>query len=243
MNVARVSVVAFVSMCCVSVFGQTKGTTATQFPKGLSKQIIEKYKPIPLTTNVISGELQTENSGKYHYYTFIAGPGEVTLTLSVESYQGSSSNTAYFTLFDNNEQWLGGGSTMSIPNMPHQVVTKIYISSKQPVLLRITEGAFGRGKFKLAVSGAVELSRGRPTTESENLDPLLSATRESISPRSTTDDHDPLLTTSNEPISPRNRPDNLGRCLPKQGTLIIKMKDGSKKIIDLSEAETITIVP
>jgi len=32
-------------------------------------------------------------------------------------------------------------------------------------------------------------------------------------------------------------------CLPKQGTLIIKMKDGSKKIIDLSEAETITVVP
>lgn len=32
-------------------------------------------------------------------------------------------------------------------------------------------------------------------------------------------------------------------CLPKRGTLIIKMKDGSKKIIDLSEAETITVVP
>lgn len=32
-------------------------------------------------------------------------------------------------------------------------------------------------------------------------------------------------------------------CLPKQGTLIIKMKDGSKKIIDLSEADTITVVP
>jgi hypothetical protein len=32
-------------------------------------------------------------------------------------------------------------------------------------------------------------------------------------------------------------------CLPKQGTLIVKMKDGSKKIIDLSEAETVTIVP
>jgi hypothetical protein len=34
-----------------------------------------------------------------------------------------------------------------------------------------------------------------------------------------------------------------GDCLPKQGTLIIRMKDGSKKIIDLSEAETVTVIP
>jgi len=38
-----------------------------------------------------------------------------------------------------------------------------------------------------------------------------------------------------------NRPS--ADCLPKRGTLIIKMKNGSKKIIDLSEAETLTFVP
>lgn len=37
-------------------------------------------------------------------------------------------------------------------------------------------------------------------------------------------------------------PTNELECLPKQGTLIIKMKGGSKKIIDLSEAATITVV-
>ena len=39
------------------------------------------------------------------------------------------------------------------------------------------------------------------------------------------------------------RENKKGNCLPKQGTLIIKMKDGSKKIVDLSEAETVTVVP
>jgi hypothetical protein len=46
--------------------------------------------------------------------------------------------------------------------------------------------------------------------------------------------------------SPTNFPKEIQTsldCLPKQGTLIIKMKDGSKKIIDLGEAETITVVP
>ena len=38
-------------------------------------------------------------------------------------------------------------------------------------------------------------------------------------------------------------PANNLNCLPKQGTLIIKMKDGSKKIVDLSDAETVTVVP
>ena len=33
------------------------------------------------------------------------------------------------------------------------------------------------------------------------------------------------------------------KIFPKKGTMIIKMKDGSKKIIDLSEAEKITVVP
>lgn len=36
---------------------------------------------------------------------------------------------------------------------------------------------------------------------------------------------------------------NSANCLPKRGTLIVKMKDGSKKMIDLSEAQAITVVP
>ncbi len=254
MKVAKVSIVAFVVMCCVNAFGQKKESTTAQYPKGLSKQIIEKYKPIPLTTSLISGELQDSNSGKYHYYTFMAGPGEITLTLSVESYPRSSSNMAIFTLFDNNEQWLGGGSTMSIPSMPHQTETEISIPSKQPVLLRITEGVnFGLGKYQIKISGAAEFSLAKSSTENENLnpllqaksstenhDPLLDATSESIGIRNK---HDPLLAATQESISIRNKTDNLEKCLPKQGTLIIKMKDGSKKIIDLSEAETVTVVP
>ena len=40
-----------------------------------------------------------------------------------------------------------------------------------------------------------------------------------------------------------NSPSDPSSCLPKQWTLIIKMRDGSKKIIDLAGADSITIVP
>ena len=224
MKVTNLLGFALIVVYCVSAFGQTKESTAAQSPKVLSKQIVEKYKPIPLSTNLISGELQDSNSGKYHYYSFVAGRGEIILTVSLESTPRASANGFSFALYDNNEEILGYGVAMSIPSMPHQKVTRIYIPSQQPVLLRITEGAnFGLGKYRIQIGGAVEFSQVNSTAESENLDPLVTATQASI--RSD------------------NKADYLEKCLPKKGTLIIKMRDGSKKIIDLSEAETVTIVP
>lgn len=63
MKQAKISIFAFALICCIHAFGQF---VMGQSAKGLSEQIIEKYNPIPLTTNVISGELQPRNSGKYH---------------------------------------------------------------------------------------------------------------------------------------------------------------------------------
>jgi hypothetical protein len=51
-----------------------------------------------------------------------------------------------------------------------------------------------------------------------------------------------VLNTGNTPTDTRASANNL-RCLPKQGTLIIRMKDGSKRVVDLSDADTFTVVP
>lgn len=140
----QLSITAFAALCCIHTFGQF---TMGQSTKVLSEQIIEKYKPILLNTNTISGELQSSNSGKYHYYSFVAGRGEVIITVNLES--TTDLNGLKIELFDNSELPLGFDMAMSLPSKPFQKATKIYIPSRQPVLFRITEGVnSGLGKYK-----------------------------------------------------------------------------------------------
>lgn len=234
MKFAHLLVLAFIAGSCVNAFAQKP--TAAEPARGLSQDIIEKYKPIPLTTNVISGELENKNSGKYHYYSFMAGRGEIVLYISLESTPQASTNALKIDLFDNNELPLGFELVMAIPSMPYRKATKIYIASKQPVVLRITEGVnFGIGKYRIEIGGVVEFSHDRAIAKSVNSDSLVTATQ--------TREIDPLVTATQPSNRSRNNTDYLEKCLPKRGTLIIRMKDGSKRIVDLSEAETVTIVP
>ncbi len=183
--------------------------------------------PTPLTSDVISGTLSPDKKGDKYYYSFVANPGDVTVTLTVEA-ENRRDNVvqAHLILYDEREVQLGetkyvatylGGTAQGVENFNLKKRQRVV------VLIEMSRFSAGYGKYRLKVSGPVDFSQNKPTTERENVDPLLDATQESI--RS------------------RNKTDDLGKCLPKQGTLVIKMKDGSKKIIDLNEAETITVVP
>jgi hypothetical protein len=129
--------------------------------QSLSKQIIEKYSPTRITNDIILGQLKPENNGKASYYTFIAGPGEITITMTIESQPDSWSNGAQFVLMDSNERILGSGTTMSNFGRTMQAVETINISSKQPILLRIQEYNNGFGKYRVQLSGAVETGEVR----------------------------------------------------------------------------------
>jgi hypothetical protein len=176
----------------------------------------DRDNPTPLTSNEISGLIDSESKGSVYYYTFVVNPGEVAISLSVQSDRPSSTygggiNTVSFTLYDKNAEeiahksvssYYGGGTAQAIgrANVTRRQVAVLGINIPEGVL-----NAQG-GKYHLKISGPVELGQNGST----------------VSSKETTD-------SSN--------------CLPKQGTLIIKMKDGTKRIIDLSEAETITVVP
>ncbi len=172
--------------------------------------------PTKLTSNEITGLIDSESKGSVYYYTFVANPGEVAITLSVQSdpplnaYSGGI-NTVTFTLYDRNAEAIASKSVSSYHGGgTAQAVGRVNVTRRQSVVLgiNILDSVFNSqsGKYRLRLSGSVELGQNGSAS------------------------------------SPREKPDTYN-CLPKQGTLIIKMKDGSKKIIDLIEAETITVVP
>jgi hypothetical protein len=132
---------------------------------------------------------------------------------------------AGLSVFDEREVQLGAYKVATTtPGYTDQAFENVSLKRRQRVLvlISVSQHSTGFGKYRLRVSGAVNINQGATVSES---DPLLEATEASIRER-----------------RQRAKTDNL-ECLPKQGTLIVKMKDGSKKIIDLSEAETVTIVP
>lgn len=142
---------------CSAIGISLKESVGPQPSTSLSKQVLEKYKPTALRTRVLSGQLQPGLGMHDHYYTFTAGPGEITLTLFVESQPQSLLHNALAvqTLLDSNERVLGGsGPITSSQGEKTQTVATINLPSKQPVLLRISEN--GLGKYRVELSGAVE---------------------------------------------------------------------------------------
>jgi len=165
--------------------------------------------PTPLASNVISDTPSPDKNGEAHYYSFVANPGDVIITLTVEATKGVVQ--VGFTVFDENEVRLADSYATSGINP--QAVEKIYVKRRQRIVLKVkTQNTTGFGQYRLRIGGDVVFGE-KPTGGISGYD---------------------KTTTSTSAIK---------ECLPKQGTLIIKMKDGSKKIIDLSEAETVTVVP
>ncbi len=129
--------------------------------QALLKTVIGKYNPMRLTTNTISGQLNTGNSGKQYYYIFTAIPGELTITLNVESTPQSSFNGVQFVLLDLNEKIIGSGTTMSNYGRTTQSVEKINITQKRTMLLRVESlNNLGSGKYHIQLSEAFEIPSG-----------------------------------------------------------------------------------
>jgi hypothetical protein len=189
----------------------------------------DRTQPTQLRLREISGVINDSNAGDTYYYRFDAGPGELKITLTVEATK-KSTNTCdvSFEIFNEDALPIGSGRADAMDGDTDQKIERIDLPRRQTVLLklRLTKneylsriGVTSSGKFLLRLDGA--------TYFGATVDDVNAAIRRG-----------PTVADVNAAESSRR-----GECLPRQGTLIVKMKDGSKKIIDLSEAETVTIVP
>lgn len=172
-------------------------------------------RPTPITSNIVSGSLERGEKGRLYYYSVVAGPGEVNFTLSIGKSDGGVFQ-AGLTVLDENEVVLASLTATSHTYGGGQGNKIVTLKRRQWITLQFGHTAFsdGGGDFRLRIGGAVEFGQNKSTGG----------------------------TTDDTPTSTQSPTDNI-KCLPKKGTLIVKMKDGSKKIIDLSEAETVQVVP
>ena len=198
------------------------------FVVSANAQSKDRDNPTRLSSNVISGLVDSETRGNYYFYSFMASPGEVSVTLTVEPGRKTNDSNfiaftgVSFTLYDRNAAEIAGKEVSTADNTgAKQAVARVEITRRQLLVLGIhipDKNPFNSvgGKYRVRIEGTVDVGSPSAKTSSSGL---------------TQADLDAAL------------PSKSGDCLPKRGTLIVKMKDGSKKIIDLSEAETITVVP
>jgi hypothetical protein len=186
------------------------------FANVANAQSKDRDNPTRLTSNKISSPIYVDNRDEVFYYSFEAGPGEVTATLNVDPERGGTNHVVVYFLLSETEKSLGMLNVYTWLKA-EQNVERFTLSRRQMVTMKIwitSANDHSKGRYQVLLSGAVKVGQDDASSK-----------RGLLMPPSSKD-----KTSSSD-------------CLPKQGTLIIKMKDGSKKIIDLSEAETITVVP
>ena|ERR1700730_7993296 len=163
--------------------------------------------PTPLNSNELSGEL--EGRGGESFYSFTAGPGELTITVDVKSSEGTlampfeliSANGAEVLLCCEYAQADATGET-------GHAVKSVRLRRRQTIILHLTENKYGTGTFRVRLSGPVAFSEASAGSVSgDRIDKV----------------------------------DRMG--MPTSGTLLIRMKDGSTKEIDLSLVQNVSVKP
>ena len=128
--------------------------TVVVLSRSTAAQSKDRDHPTRVTSNEINGEL--DSSGNEYFYSFTAGPGELTLTVDVKS--STDQALLNFELLDRNAaaaiiccefaQADGDGQSA-------RVMKSIKLGKRQTVVLHVTVGQAGRGTYRVRLSGAV----------------------------------------------------------------------------------------
>lgn len=116
-------------------------------------QSTDRDHPTPLRSAEITGDL--DGSGSEYFYSFIAGPGELTITVDVKSSTGQG--LLNFELLDKNaatailccEYAQADGDGLSGRDMK-----SVKLANQQPVVLHVIGGKAGKGTYRIRLSGA-----------------------------------------------------------------------------------------
>jgi hypothetical protein len=122
----------------------------------------DRDRPTPLTSNEIRGT-SGGKAGEY-YYTFIAGPGQVALTLDAMYDPKHLRTNPRAELFDMNANSLLQVWVVSHDGQSDRKVGRAQIPTRQPLIMRVTLDQ-ATERFLVRVEGAVELVQTGPATE------------------------------------------------------------------------------
>ena len=113
--------------------------------------------PTPFTSDEIKGELNGKEIE--YFYSFTAGPGELTLTVDVKSSDGTTGTA--FELLDadaNTVLICCEGAQADSTGTSGRDVKSIKLGKRQTVILHLTPFKYGTGTYRVRISGAAELA-------------------------------------------------------------------------------------
>jgi hypothetical protein len=127
--------------------------TSVSFARAQDTPSTDRDNPTPFTSNVVTGDGVDEKTE--YFYSFNAGPGEVTITLDVKAEKGTAVSSVDLALFDAKSKKLV--STYANPDhgSSKRVVETVKVRGTQTLLLEVTVST-GVDNFKIKLDGAVK---------------------------------------------------------------------------------------
>lgn len=127
--------------------------TAVSFAQAQDTPSTDRDNPTPFTSNVVTGD-GVDDKTEY-YYSFNAGPGEITITLDVKAEKGTAVSSVDLALFDAKSRKLM--STYANPDhgSSKRAVETVKVRGTQTLLLEVTVSQ-GVDNFKIKLDGAVK---------------------------------------------------------------------------------------
>jgi hypothetical protein len=119
-------------------------------------QSTDRDHPTPFTSTEIKGELNAKEIE--YFYSFTAGPGEVTLTVDVTSSDGTTGTAFELLDADANKVLICcEGAQADSTGTTGRDVKSIKLGKVQTVILHLTPFKYGTGTYRVRISGAVNV--------------------------------------------------------------------------------------
>jgi len=125
-----------------------------------NRESTDMDRPVRVTTNEVTGPIRTREI----FYTLVAGPGELTMTLDLM--QENTGATVAVTLHDKDAKQIDSFYAWSLTHNARQV-ERVSFTRRQQVFMTIAITNAGdpyRGTFRLRFAGALELPQAATAT-------------------------------------------------------------------------------
>lgn len=120
-------------------------------------QSTDRDHPTPFRSHEVSGELNAREVE--YFYSFTAGPGEVTITVDVKSSDGTTGTAFELLDADANKVLICcEGAQADSSGTTGRDVKSIKLGKRQTVILHLTPFKYGTGTYRVRISGAVVLA-------------------------------------------------------------------------------------
>src|ERR1700704_6502909 len=126
----------------------------------VSAQSTNRDHPTVLSSDEIRGEL--DGTEIEYFFSFTAGPGEVTITVDVKSSDGTTGTAFELLDADANKVLICcEGAQADSTGTTGRDVKSINLGKRQTVILHLTPFKYGTGTYRVRISGAVALAEHR----------------------------------------------------------------------------------